>query len=167
MIYISGAVTNNPTYLTDFKNAEDLLRIKGYKGIINPVRITANLPKNTPYMKYINVTLECLKGCDKIFMLNGWENSKGARLEHAYAECAGMKILCEKDIVREEKKYYWYLKNFSNFKYLNYETDEKCVTINGYFENNVYKTKFTESEYKKLAKRFHFPEDMFVREEIE
>jgi len=48
--------------------------------------------------------LEWLKCCDAIFMMPGWETSKGARLEHEAAKKLGLKIYYSIDEVPEAKK---------------------------------------------------------------
>lgn len=166
MIYISGAVTNNPNYKQEFAEAEIRLKKAGYKEIINPVKIMANLPPETPYKVYMDLSLFLLRDCSEVYMLDGWKNSKGARLEHEYAECAGMKILYEKDEVKE-KKYYWRLKNFCNkYNYLNYQSCDNIILIHDSRDSKETETQFTENKYKELSRRFCFPEDMFVKEEI-
>lgn len=42
--------------------------------------------------KYIDAGLKQLMDCNAIYMLSGYENSKGAMLEKHYAEVAGLKV---------------------------------------------------------------------------
>ena len=93
-IYISGAITNNPNYLQDFKKAEKLLTEQGHT-VINPCK-----SKGFTYREYINMGLCELMHCDAIYMLNGWMGSVGARLEFNYAHSVGMKIYMEGETVK-------------------------------------------------------------------
>lgn len=167
-IYISGQITGTDDYMERFAEAEKQLTERGYT-VINPAKINANLPENTPYKRYIDISLELLRGCDSIYMLDGWEESKGARLEYYYAETMGYKILHQMSLRKSQKKkkYYWRSKVKSSHnqrEYLNlYEND---ITLDTTSEACGYVTKFTESEYKQIAKIFDFPEDMFVKEGI-
>jgi len=40
--------------------------------------------------------LEMLRRCDGIVMMEGWENSKGSEMEHAFANEFGIKVIYEK-----------------------------------------------------------------------
>lgn len=92
-VYISGAVTGTDDYMERFANAEAYLKTK-YDVVINPSRVTAALPyPATKWGQYMDVTLACLKDCDAIYMLDGWEKSKGAQIEKLYAEGSGMDVL--------------------------------------------------------------------------
>jgi len=163
MIYISGAIVGATNYMERFDAAEKELKDRGFK-VISPARHNELLLKETEYKDYMNASLELLKVCSSIYMLDGWENSKGARLEHAYAEAMGIEIMYQASTPPEEKRYYWHLKGkFDCYTYLNFEDG---IFLTSKTENYSARTEFTESEFKDLAQRFDFPEDMFVKEEI-
>ena len=83
-IYLSGPITNNPNYKTEFARAEMALAKVGHE-VINPAVTNGTLPKSTTHREYMHVSFALLDLCDTIFMLNGWENSNGARQEFEYA----------------------------------------------------------------------------------
>lgn len=168
MIYISGAITGTDDYMERFAAAERELTEAGHK-VVNPAKVNAQMP-SMEYAEYMRMAITMLDLCDAIYMLDGWENSKCARLEHAYAEAMGMDIIYPTP-KQEEKKYYWRLNgNFQgqdNLVYLNVDSKNGELMILGKTEPRSTKTRLTESQYKSIAQEFHFPEDMFVREEIE
>jgi len=164
MIYISGPITGTDDYMERFDAAEKMLAEKGC-AVVNPARYNARLPEEMEYKDYMQVSLALLGACDTIYMLKGWQDSKGARLEHAYAEAMGIEIIYQESTPPEEKKYYWHLKGkFTCNTYLNLVIG---ICLSTKSESPNVRTKFTESEYKDLAKRFNFSEDMFVKEEIQ
>lgn len=83
-IYISGAITGVDNYLEHFNNAEKFLKFNNFE-VINPARVMDELPKSTSYEEYMDMSICMLKMCDTIYMLNGWENSKGANREYGFA----------------------------------------------------------------------------------
>ena len=90
-IYISGAMAKRPdTYKEEFAKAEKEITEKGYI-VINP----AWLPKGLDSNRYMPVCLAMVDAADAIYMLDGWEESKGARLEKAYAEYQDKLVLYE------------------------------------------------------------------------
>ena len=67
-VYISGAITGTVGYLERFSIAEEKLKTLGYH-----------------------------KMCDGIYMIPGWEDSRGAKLEYTYARCVDMVVIEEGD----------------------------------------------------------------------
>ncbi len=76
MVYISGKITGTTDYMERFAAAEKALTEKGYE-VINPAKTNATLPPTTPYEGYIKVSRALLSLCDEIYMLGGWQDSKG------------------------------------------------------------------------------------------
>jgi hypothetical protein len=93
LIYISGAIRNNPNYQAEFQKAEQWLMLKDHTPI-NPAKLDLVLPKNKlTYEQFMKIDYALLEMCDGIFMLGGWQNSKGACAELSYAKSLGKKVL--------------------------------------------------------------------------
>ena len=90
-IYIAGKITGNPNYKEQFAVAEERLKAEGHQ-VINPTW----KPEGLSYKQYIDMGFYELMQCDVIYLLNGWENSAGARFEHIYALTVKLKVRQEK-----------------------------------------------------------------------
>lgn len=95
-IYISGAVTGTTDYLERFSRAEEQLKAQGFE-VINPAKTNALLPRSTSYGQYMEMSEIMHSFCNSVFMLDGWENSRGAKQEFAWSVLDGKKIYFEKD----------------------------------------------------------------------
>ena len=81
-----------------FKRAGKYLHEQGWKHIANPVDhqkfAEACLERDDPStLALYNLSMVCQ--CTAIYMLRGWENSVGARAEHATAVWCGSNIIYE------------------------------------------------------------------------
>lgn len=81
-IYISGPISGLPleTVYNNFTNAEVELLEQGYE-VVNP--LNNGLPTNATWEEHMRADLRLLLDCDAIYMLEGWEKSRGARIEYA------------------------------------------------------------------------------------
>lgn len=91
IIYIAGAISNNPNYLVQFKKAEEKLRSEGYERIINPICV----PDNLPYECYAPISIGFVNASTALYVLEGYEGSKGACAEMSYAIMAGKKVVLQ------------------------------------------------------------------------
>lgn len=92
-VYISGPITGTTEYRERFRVAESLLRAAGHIPM-NPVEIL-NMPEDTAWADYMKIDLQILDLCDGIYMLNGWQESKGASIEFEKAYESKMLIMFE------------------------------------------------------------------------
>lgn len=60
--------------------------------VVNP----AILEEGFDYEEYLPICLSMLRPCDTIYMLNDWQDSKGAKVELAFAEAQGMDVIYQK-----------------------------------------------------------------------
>ena len=93
MIYISGKITGINDYLQRFEKVEKELTNRNFV-VVNPAKINYQLPK-LEYKDYIKISLCLLSLCDSIYMMIGWEDSRGANLEWQYAKANNYKIYYE------------------------------------------------------------------------
>ena len=93
-IYISGAIAHHD--LTErkaaFEHSDRYLNLKGYEAV-NP--FSNGLPDDVDWHEHMRVDIRMLLDCDYIYMLQGWEHSKGAKLELDVASSCGIKVLFE------------------------------------------------------------------------
>lgn len=87
-IYIAGKMTGEKCYnFPKFYEVEEMLLSNGHK-VLNPAKIPI-MPK---YEMYYPINKAMLDGADAIYMLDGWEDSKGAVKEYEYAIEKGLLI---------------------------------------------------------------------------
>lgn len=93
-IYISGPITGHDGYEERFKTAEATLKAAGHT-VINPAKVNAELPEGTTHSEYMRMSMAMLSMCDCIFMLAGWQESRGCNMEFEYAYEHGITITFE------------------------------------------------------------------------
>lgn len=99
-IYISGPITGTTDYKERFITASDHLLKQGHRPI-NPVAIAEDIKKRLPmepaYETYMAIDLAILEMADAIYMLKGFEDSNGARVERMRAVQRGKQIFYQGD----------------------------------------------------------------------
>jgi hypothetical protein len=91
IVYLSGKITGNENYKKDFVCAELFLLQMGYI-VINPARLDEVANKLT-YEQYMQICYRLVDISDIIFMVSGWQKSKGANAELSYAKSLGKKVM--------------------------------------------------------------------------
>ena len=79
--------------MKQFDEVEKLLSQSDYISVINPAKLSAMPPEDFKWHEYMEVGLELLRHCDVIYMLDGWEQSEGARIERSIALDKGMRVM--------------------------------------------------------------------------
>ena len=90
-IYISGPITGKENFKSCFADAEKELISEGCE-VINPARLNDALPQ-LPYGAYMAACLALLPYASAIYMLKGWEQSEGAKMDFflgAWSKCSGV-----------------------------------------------------------------------------
>ena len=91
LIFLSGKMTGLSDYgRAAFRAAESELTDAG-NDVLNP----AILPACVQRERCLPITLAMLDAAEAVYMLRGWEDSPGARIEHEYAKYQGKTILYE------------------------------------------------------------------------
>lgn len=93
-IYISGKITGKDYEKAkeQFQKAEDVLTFQGYE-VINPIKYNDT---SMTWNECMRNCISLLMLCDAIYMLEGWRESRGARLEHFIALHLKMRIIKQK-----------------------------------------------------------------------
>jgi len=98
-IYISGKITGLDIDYASmlFENASRYLKEKYNCEVINPMK---EIPykKGKTWEQYMIDDINLLFGCDSIFMLDNWEDSKGARVECSIAKELSKTILFQSSL---------------------------------------------------------------------
>lgn len=91
-VHISGPITNNPHYISDFLRAEYWLKKIGNE----PLSPVGDEKPEYTWKDYMRRDIKLLIEADAIYMLKGWRRSKGARLERKIAKGLDLKIIYQK-----------------------------------------------------------------------
>lgn len=98
MIYLSGAISNDPNYKKKFELAELKLHESGFDEVFNPVtfleeNLTAEELKD--WNKCMLTVLPELSKCDHMYLMDDWIDSYGACIEMIWANKLGIIIIRE------------------------------------------------------------------------
>lgn len=105
-IYCAGRMSGMPGLNFDsFDSTRDYLVAKGHE-VVSPADITRRIWKNKygtefdpngdhsgQYGDYLLADLTELATCDAIYLMPGWEKSKGVAAELAFAKCLGLEVI--------------------------------------------------------------------------
>lgn len=91
-LYISGPMTGMPDWNYPAFNAKaSELRAMGLE-VVNPAE---DKEPDLEWSDYLRIDIRLLMDCDGIYMLPGWSESRGARLEHHVARELGFFVVYE------------------------------------------------------------------------
>lgn len=90
-VYISGPMEGIKDYELKFREAEYKLVTDGCS-VVNPAVIGG---RGMTREELLELDIELLSECDVIYMLKGWQQSRGANREYGYALGRGMAIMFE------------------------------------------------------------------------
>ena len=90
-IYVAGPVSGMENYNRPaFERAEYTIKQCGGFPLSS-----LGLPEGMTQEAYMDICFAMIRGCRALYMLKGWEDSKGAVAEHAYAIKIGKAIVYE------------------------------------------------------------------------
>lgn len=92
--YISGAIAHHDLKerMAAFESAAEWLAMQGFVPV-NP--FNNGVAQSEHWTEHMRADIGLLLGCDYIYMLKGWELSKGCKLELDVATSCGIKVLFE------------------------------------------------------------------------
>lgn len=97
-VYISGPITDMPDCnRSAFADAENKLRALGYDPV-NPLH--NGLPPDAAWARHMKADIKLLMDCDALVWLDGWDKSRGARIEIKLADGLGMPAVALCDLLR-------------------------------------------------------------------
>lgn len=115
-IYLSGPMTGIEEFnYPEFNRVAQELREKGLE-VVNPAEIE---PIGTgTWEDYMKADIKALVECDTVAVLNGWKNSKGAKLEVYLGQLLGFRIIDAETletIIVDDETDVWLLKAIEHF----------------------------------------------------
>jgi nucleoside 2-deoxyribosyltransferase len=87
-VYVSGPISETPNHLKLFREAVDFLKERGHKPL-DPLNIKPSkeiLSPEQEWVYYMKESVKLLVEADAVYMLDGWEDSRGAKVEHDLAK---------------------------------------------------------------------------------
>ena len=102
-VYISGGITGISDYKDKFNDAEMKLKSLCYS-VINPAKVNDILPTDMSYDEYMEIDYKMLDMCEIIYLIPGWNKSKGSKLELKKAMDMNMRIMTVEDLEKELKE---------------------------------------------------------------
>jgi len=88
-VYIAGKITGTTDYKERFDKAANALEREGLV-VLNPTILPAGLA----YTDYMHICFSMVTVCDVLYLLPGWEDSPGVRMELALARRLN-KLVCK------------------------------------------------------------------------
>ena len=90
-VFISGKISDLDYYVAygKFSNAERMLQQMGY-ATVNPMKICK---QNWGWVRCMIKCLWAIFFCKKVYQLEDWKDSKGARIEYRWAKFLGKRIV--------------------------------------------------------------------------
>ena len=92
IVYLSGKITGNPNFVSEFNHYEQLLKDMGHE-VINPAKVSSGLPESFTHSEYMAVDLPLIDKCHAVAFMPNWEDSLGASIEMGYAIARGKAIM--------------------------------------------------------------------------
>lgn len=90
-LYLAGPMTGLPGFNYDaFHGAARVLRDAGYE-VVSPAEAGGD-GLDRPWVEWMRLLIPQLVACDGVAQLDGWETSRGARLETCIAVELGMPV---------------------------------------------------------------------------
>lgn len=93
-IYIAGKITGNENYREKFAKAQAELEKDGHI-VLNP----AVMPEGMTKSEYMKLCFAMIDIADEVYLLPGWQDSEGARLEEHYCRYIGKFVAEQKEEV--------------------------------------------------------------------
>jgi len=168
-IYISGKITGVENFAEIFASKEQELTKQGHN-VFNP----AKHPDMFSWQQFMELDLKALSFCDSIYMMKGWETSRGAKLELEEAMKLGLEIIYEspeQNISIEQNVGDASLKSISEIEERKNELSSHSNLLKDYvkdFEDKLNDDSLSDSDLIKIAKAYiqelqnlhHSPEQM-------
>lgn len=100
-IYVAGPMTGLPDWNREaFIHADMFLTNLG-KTVLSPVRMQpAFMPERIEHGQYMEICLAMIRAVDAVYFLVGWEQSKGAKIEHQWAKDLRKRIIYQENAER-------------------------------------------------------------------
>ena len=91
LVYLSGPISGDPEYEEKFRAAEEALTSDGCT-VLNPAKLSEAFP-GLSENKYLQLALTLVTYANAVYMMKGWERSKGACIEYLLAKQDGKQIM--------------------------------------------------------------------------